>query len=150
MMTTAALAGPGQRRATSEPEKLAMAEQNERDESINSLETPREGSKLVRVEEEKQKAFDDELERQRDALAAEGRKSAQQVRTELELWIARRLQLCDKERRLLGELRSQVGHAAEQKSADAVARYLAQAVHIRSEILKLRDEPNDLTISSAP
>lgn len=95
----------------------------------------------------------DTLELALDAeLVASGeaaRQNAGELREQLSLWIAQRLSFCSRETKLLQALRQQVDEAAKQKTADATARYLAQAVHIRSEILALRGERNALTIEGA-
>lgn len=83
-------------------------------------------------------------------LGALARESANDLRDRVNLWAAHRLGLCHREMKLLTALKQQLADASQQRDADAVTRYLAQAVHLRSEILKLRAEPNDLTITGAP
>lgn len=64
-------------------------------------------------------------------------------------WIRQRDGYLERERMLLKALEEQLEHARSQRTRDATERYLAQAVHMRGEILKLRGEANDLQIASA-
>lgn len=109
------------------------------DDNLNALDVT-EPAPLARTEPE---------DAVRAELATAAQLNAGDLREKLSLWIAQRLALCGRETKLLSLLRQQVEDASHQRSAEAVTRYLAQAVHLRSQILELRSEPNDLTIEHA-
>lgn len=117
-----------------------MSNNEKPDDGLEELTTPREGVGLARLVDEKP---EDKVQREITPIAVT---NATDLREQLSLWIAQRLSLCSRETKLLGLLRQQVEDASQQPNADRVQRYLAQAVHLRSQILELRNEPNDLTI----
>lgn len=63
--------------------------------------------------------------------------------TEMNLlaWMSERSALIRREQKLLDVLARQLVDVQAQKDWDAKQRYLAQAVHLRNEVLSLRKEP---------